>query len=314
MATMSNPHALVETGWVEQHMHDPDVRIVDCCATPESYAQGHIPGAVRLNWDLDLANPSTRDLIDTDEFERLARRLGIGNDTTVVFYGNFYNLGACQAYWVFRLYGHERLRIMNGGRQRWVDDGRTLVRDVPAVKPGSYKVQRMHPELRARRDEVLQHIGSPAAGSTGFRLPNGKLLVDDRTPAEFAGKVDPTAEYPLRVLRGGRIPGAENIPYTNFVDAHGTFADTGEMRRIASGKGVTADKDVVVYTRIGERSAMTWFALHELLGLPKVRNYDGSWTEWGNAVGLPIENASLPVIPPVVAGAESRTKNRQARR
>ncbi|HUK12554.1 MAG TPA: sulfurtransferase [Thermoanaerobaculaceae bacterium] len=303
---------LVDPAWVEEHLERNGMRIIDCTTDERAFRKGHVPGALRLDWDVDLTNPQTRDLIGKKEFEQLVRRLGIANDTTVVFYDDLRNLGACHAYWVFRYYGHEKARILNGGRMRWESEKRRLVAEVPAVTPTSYTVTRVCPEFRALRQDVLQHIGSPDPTASSFRIPNGHVVLDDRTPAEFDGKVETDAEYPLRTLRGGRIPGALNIPFSDLLDDHGTFHRGDEIKKILLSKGVTPDKDIVVYTRIGERSATTWFVLHDLLGYSKVRNYDGAFAEWGNMVGMPVEHAAHPIGPRVPQRAVKLDPERRA--
>jgi thiosulfate/3-mercaptopyruvate sulfurtransferase len=305
MADNANHHALVDPSWVEERLGNAKLRILDCSAEARTYEQNHIPGALRLDWDLDLTNPQTRDLISKDEFEQLARRLGITNDTTVVFYDNLHNLGACHTYWVFRFFGHDQAKILNGGRQRWESEHRTLTREVPKVMPASYKVKQLYPEFRALRQDVLRHIGSPDPAAARFQIPSDHVVLDDRSPAEFDGKVETAGDYPVRTVRGGRIPGALNIPFSDFIDKNGAFRESEEIKKVLVGKGVTPDKDIVVYTRIGERSAMTWFVLHDLLGYPKVRNYDGAFTEWGNMVGMPVEHAAR-LAGPRLAAMESK--------
>ena len=301
MADRVDHHALVDPSWVEERLGDPKLRILECSSEARPYDQNHIPGALRLDWDGDLTNPQTRDLISTEEFERLARRFGITNQTTVVFYDDLHNLGACHTYWVFRYFGHDQAVILNGGRRRWETERRKLAREVPKVAPTTYKVGRLNPEFRALRQDVLRHIGSPDPSAPRFEIPRGHVVLDDRSPAEFDGKVETAAAYPVRTVRGGRIPGALNIPFSDFIDNDGAFREDEEIKKVLLSKGVTPEKDIVVYTRIGERSAMTWFVLHDLLGYPKVRNYDGAFTEWGNMVGMPVEHATHPVRRPVAA-------------
>ena len=288
-----NPDVLVSTDWVSEHVSDPQVRVVEADEEVHYYDSGHIPGAVKVDWQRDLNDPRVRDYVDASSFARLMDRLGIANDTTVVFYGDNSNWWACYAYWAFRLYGHAKLRIMDGGRTKWIAEGRPLVKEVPGPSPTSYTVVERHPEIRAYRGEVLAHIGNPSPRHLVVRLPAGHILVDVRSPQEFSGRLLHMAEYPQEgALRGGHIPGAVNIPWAEAVREDGTFRPAEEIRAVYEGQGITPDKDVITYCRIGERSALTWFVLHELMGYRRVRNYDGSWTEWGNGVGLPIANPS----------------------
>jgi thiosulfate/3-mercaptopyruvate sulfurtransferase len=294
MTGYTNPDVLVSTAWVAEHGSDPGVRVVESDEIADLYESGHIPGAVKVNWHTDLNDPRVRDYIDAQGFAQLMGRLGIANDTTVVLYGDKKNWWACYAYWVFRLYGHEKLRIMNGGRQKWTAEGRPLVREAPRYAQTMYAVRRVRPEIRASRADVLVHIGNPNPRQFVVRLPAGHALVDVRSPAEFSGNLVHMAEYPQEgAVRGGHIPGAVNIPWSEMVTEDGTFQHAEEIRLLYEGEGITPDKDVIVYCRIGERSALTWFVLHELMGYRRVRNYDGSWTEWGNAVAVPIANPSL---------------------
>jgi thiosulfate/3-mercaptopyruvate sulfurtransferase len=294
MTGYTNPEVLVSTAWVAEHATDPGMRVVECDEDGSLYEGGHIAGAVKVDWRADLNNPRVRDFVGPPGFVKLMARLGIANGTTVVFYGDKSNWWACLAYWVFRLFGHEKLRIMNGGRKKWLAEGRPLVREVPRYAPTSYVVIGIHQEIRASRAEVLAHIGNPDPRQFVVRLPAGHAIVDVRSPAEYSGELLNMAEYPQEAaLRGGHIPGAANIPWSEMVTDDGTFQPAGEIRQLYEGEGITPDKDVIVYCRIGERSALSWFVLHELMGYRRVRNYDGSWTEWGNAVGVPIANPSL---------------------
>lgn len=300
MAMVSYPAAevLVDTLWILRHLEDPGIRIVECDVDPGLFDSGHIPGAVKLDGQADLAEFATRDMVDRNEFEDLAGRLGIANDTEVVFYGDEHNLLACHAYWVFRVFGHTRMRILNGGRARWIADCQRLVRDQTVVTPTRYFSQDRSGEFRARREDVLRQIGGPDLHALRLRLI-GRAIVDDRSPAEFQGQFQAGAGYPARFSRAGHIPGATNLPWRELMRVDGTFRSADEIIRALARRGLTPEKDIIVYTRIGERSAVTWFVLHELMGFPRVRNYDGGWTEWGNIVGLPIEEGALvPVGPP----------------
>lgn len=235
-----------------------------------------------------------RDYVDAPGFARLMEHLSVANDTTVVLYGDKSNWWACYAYWVFRLYGHQRLKVMNGGRKKWVAEGRPLVREVPSYPPTMSTVRHVRPELRASRADVLTHIGNLNPRQLVVRLPAGHALVDVRSPAEFSGELLHMPDYPQEgALRGGHIPSAVNIPWSQAVTDEGTFKSADEIRELFESRGMTRDKDVITYCRIGERSSLTWFVLHELMGYKRVRNYDGSWTEWGNVVGLPVANPSL---------------------
>jgi thiosulfate/3-mercaptopyruvate sulfurtransferase len=273
---------LVSTDWVTEHLDDPNVVVAEVDENPDLYDEGHIPGAIKLHWKDDLQDPVERDLIDKESFERLLGGLGIGNDTTLVFYGDKNNWFAAYAYWYVKTYGHGDVRILNGGRQKWIDEGRELtveVRPRPAV---TYTASERDESIRAYRDQVREWLGQ-----------SGRALVDVRSPGEYAGDLLAPPGYEQEgAQRGGHIPTAASIPWATAVKDDGTFKDVDELRELYAGKGVTPDKQVVAYCRIGERSAHTWFVLRELLGYDNVRNYDGSWTEWGNLVDVPIEKGS----------------------
>jgi thiosulfate/3-mercaptopyruvate sulfurtransferase len=280
MAEYAHPEVLVDTGWVADHLSDPKVRIVESNEDILLYDQGHIPGAVKLDWVGDLNDPVVRDYLDRERFEKLLAAKGISNDTTVIFYGDKNNWWATYAFWVFKLFGHDDARIMNGGRAKWIAEGRDLSKDVPNYPAGSYKApERDDQTIRAFRDQVKEHIKK-----------SGVALVDVRSPQEYSGERTHMPEYPQEgTLRGGHIPTAVSIPWAQAVKEDSTFKSREDLETLYGGKGVTGDKDVIAYCRIGERSSHTWFVLTYLLGYPQVRNYDGSWTEWGNGVGLPIE-------------------------
>jgi thiosulfate/3-mercaptopyruvate sulfurtransferase len=280
MAEYAHPEVLVDTTWVADHLNDPNVRIVESNEDILLYDQGHIPGAIKIDWVGDLNDPVVRDYLDREHFEKLLSAKGIGNDTTVVFYGDKNNWWATYAFWVFKLYGHKDARIMNGGRAKWIAEGRELTKDVPSYPPASYKApERDDKTIRAFRDQVREHIKK-----------GGAALVDVRSPQEYSGERTHMPEYPQEgTLRGGHIPTAVSIPWAQAVKEDSTFKSRADLETLYGGKGVTPDKDVIAYCRIGERSSHTWFVLTYLLGYPQVRNYDGSWTEWGNGVGLPIE-------------------------
>jgi thiosulfate/3-mercaptopyruvate sulfurtransferase len=280
MAEYAHPEVLVDTAWVAEHLNDPSVRIVESNEDILLYDQGHIPGAIKIDWVADLNDQVVRDYLDREHFEKLLSAKGIGNDTTVVFYGDKNNWWATYALWVFKLYGHKDARIMNGGRAKWIAEGHDLTKEVPSYAPASYKApERDDTTIRAFRDQVREHIKK-----------SGVALVDVRSPQEFSGERTHMPEYPQEgTLRGGHIPTAVSIPWAKAVKEDSTFKSPEDLRELYGSQGVTPDKDVVAYCRIGERSSHTWFVLTYLLGYPRVRNYDGSWTEWGNGVGLPIE-------------------------
>ncbi|GIV94441.1 sulfurtransferase [Chloroflexus aurantiacus] len=280
MSGYAHPEALVETQWVADHLNDPNVRIVESDEDLLLYDTGHIPGAVKIDWVQDLNDPVVRDYLDSERFAALMRAKGISNDTTVVLYGDKHNWWATYAFWVFKLFGHRDVRIMNGGRAKWIAEGRPLTREVPSYPPGNYVAPpRNDAEIRAFRDQVLEFV----------RQRKG-VLVDVRSPQEYTGERTHMPDYPQEgTLRGGHIPTAVNIPWARAVNEDSTFKSVEELRELYAAQGVTPDKEVIAYCRIGERSSHTWFVLTYLLGFPNVRNYDGSWTEWGNSVGLPIE-------------------------
>ncbi|HEX3926672.1 MAG TPA: sulfurtransferase [Gemmatimonadales bacterium] len=276
----AHPEALVSTDWLAAHLTDAGLRILESDEDILLYATGHIPGALKIDWQDDLNDPVTRDYIDRAGFERLLRRLGIDRNTTVVLYGDKNNWWATYAFWVFRLFGFENLRILDGGRIKWQQEGRAMVTDVPQVAPSQYQApERTDGAIRAFREQALAQSQAH------------KPLIDVRSPDEFSGKKTHMAEYPQEgVLRGGHIPGAKNVPWARAANADGTFKNAAELKAIYEGEaGLKPGDDVIAYCRIGERSSHTWFVLTYLLGYKNVRNYDGSWTEWGNSVRLPIE-------------------------
>jgi thiosulfate/3-mercaptopyruvate sulfurtransferase len=275
-----NPDVLVTTAWVAEHLNDPNVRIVESDEDVLLYDVGHIPGAIKIDWISDLNDPIRRDYLDRAGFEQLLSEKGIDNDSLVVFYGDKNNWWACYAFWVFQLFGHTQAVIMDGGRAKWIAEGRRLEKDVSQYPPTRYGAcERVDYKIRAFRDQVLAHVQS------------GLPLVDVRSPAEYKGELLHMADYPQEgALRGGHIPGAKNIPWGRAVSDDGTFKSAEELRAIYEREqGLSLDQNVIAYCRIGERSSHTWFVLTYLLGYPNVRNYDGSWTEWGNLVGVPVE-------------------------
>jgi thiosulfate/3-mercaptopyruvate sulfurtransferase len=290
----ANPHALVTTAWVHERLPDADgprLRLLECNEDVQLYDAGHVCCALKLDWHEDLNDPVTRDFVDAAGFAGLCSRLGIAPETMVVFYGDRNNWWAAYAYWLFKLYGHADCRIMDGGRAKWVEEGREFVTGVPRPQATTYPTPPIDHAIRAFQDDVLAFIGARRGDRTAH-LPAGRALVDVRSPGEYAGQVTHLPDYPQEgVLRGGHIPGAQSIPWAQAANPDQTFRPAAELHALYSGKGVTPDEDVVVYCRIGERSSHTWFVLHELLGYPNVRNYDGSWTEWGNSVRVPVEKA-----------------------
>jgi len=273
--------ALVSTDWVEQHLNDPDVRIIESNEDSLLYPFGHIPGSVQVDWALDLNDQVRRDYLDRVSFEKLMSKIGVTRDMTVVFYGDKSNWWATYAFWVFQLFGHTNAKVMDGGRLKWEKEKRPMTREHPTYDATKYtSPERDDARIRAFRDEVMTHIRAH------------KKLVDVRSPQEFSGERTHMPEYPQEgVLRGGHIPGAKNVPWARAANPEdGTFKDASALRAIYEGEiGLRPTDDVIAYCRIGERSSHTWFVLTFLLGYTQVRNYDGSWTEWGNAVGMPIE-------------------------
>lgn len=274
----AHPDVLVTTEWVAEHLDDPNVRIAESDEDYLLYEQGHIPGTVKVDWFTILQDPVRRDFIDKAGFEKLMSELGISNDTTVVFYGDKSNWFACYSYWLFNLYGHTKKMIMDGGRQKWIAEGRELTKEIPAYPKTQYKAQDPDLSIRAFRNDVFEH------------LDKGLPLVDVRSPQEYHGELLHMPGYPQEgAMRGGHIPGARNIPWSQATREDGTFKPADELKKLYQEHGLTPESEVIAYCRIGERSSHTWFVLKYLLGYPKVKNYDGSWTEWGNLVGAPIE-------------------------
>ncbi len=275
------PDVLVSTEWVADHLKDPGIRLIESNEDTLLFASGHVPGAVQVDWTRDLNDQLRRDYIGKDAFENLASRIGITPDTTLIFYGDKNNWWACYAFWVFQLFGHTKAKIMDGGRLKWEKEGRALSKEVPRYATTQYSaVQRNDTPIRAFRDTVLLHVQA------------GKPLIDVRSPEEYSGERLHMPSYPNEgALRGGHIPKAQNVPWARAANPDdGTFRTAEELKKIyLEEKGLKKDDDVIAYCRIGERSSHTWFVLTYLLGFEKVRNYDGSWTEWGNLVNVPIE-------------------------
>jgi thiosulfate/3-mercaptopyruvate sulfurtransferase len=280
----AHPEVLVDTEWVAQHLNDPQVRIVEADEDPLLYEVGHITNAVKLDWHTDVQDPIRRDFVNQADFEALMKRFGISNDTLVIFYGDKNNWYAAYSYWLFKLYGHARAALMNGGRTKWEAEGRAYTKDVPQFAPTDYHAKAPDLTIRAFRQQVEQGLGLIT-----------RALVDVRSNDEYTGKLIHMINYPQEgASRGGHIPGAQNIPWATAANPDGTFKSRAELETIYHGKGVTPEKEVVAYCRIGERSAHTWFVLTQLLGYGNVRNYDGSWTEWGNLVNAPIAKGDQP--------------------
>ncbi|MBX8633556.1 MAG: sulfurtransferase [Candidatus Thermoplasmatota archaeon] len=271
---------LVSTQWVHDNLNKKDIRVVEVDYDPvPNYNQGHIPGAVLFDWKKDLNNQLTRDLLTRKQLEDLFSNSGIDEKTTIVLYGDFNNWFAAYAFWDFRYYGVERVRLMNGGRKKWLSEDRPVTRDVPSYSKTAFRAREPNPKIRAFIGDVKK-----AAGQKDWRL------VDVRSPAEYTGQILAPPEYPNEgAQRGGHIPGAANIPWSQAVNEDGTFKSADELKKLYEQKGITPDKNIITYCRIGERSSHTWFVLHHLLGYRNVWNYDGSWSEWGNSVGIPIE-------------------------
>jgi thiosulfate/3-mercaptopyruvate sulfurtransferase len=275
----AHPEVLVDADWVDAHLDDPKVRLIEVDVDTSAYEQGHIPGAVGFNWQKELQDQVIRSPLDQAHLEDLLSKAGVSNDTTIVLYGDNNNWFASWALWILKFYGHQDVRLLDGGRVKWLADKREITTEVPTYPRTTYHAQAPHPDIRALRDQILAELGK-----------QGFALVDVRSPDEYSGKLLAPANLPQEgAQRGGHIPGAANIPWSQAVREDGTFKSANELRALYEGKGVTPDKNVVAYCRIGERSSHTWFVLNYLLGYPRVRNYDGSWTEWGSLIGAPIE-------------------------
>jgi thiosulfate/3-mercaptopyruvate sulfurtransferase len=279
MSTYANPDALVETGWLEAHLDDPGIRVIEVDEDTTAYEKGHIAGAVGWDWNADLHTPVGRDYVSRAELSELLSRAGVGPGTTVILYGGNNNWFAAYAYWILKLRGFDDVKLLNGGRKKWELESRELTQEVPSYAPTGFAIAgSQRPEIRALRDEVLTKVGS-AVG-----------LVDVRSPEEFRGEKLAPDHLPQEQSQvPGHIPGAANVPWAKAANEDGTFRSADELRALYEGEGVGPDREVIAYCRIGERSSHTWFALTELLGYPNARNYDGSWTEYGSLVGAPVE-------------------------
>jgi len=275
----THPEALVDAEWVQAHLTDPTVRLIEVDVDTTAYEQGHLPGAVGFNWQKELQDQVVRAPLGKEHLEDLLSRAGVSNDTTIVLYGDNNNWFAAWALWILKYYGHNDVRLLDGGRVKWLADKREFTTDVPSYQRTSYTAQAPRSDIRAFRDQILLSLGQ-----------NRVALVDVRSPAEYSGELLAPAQLPQEgAQRGGHIPGAANIPWSMAVREDGTFKPADELRALYEGKGIMPEKEIVAYCRIGERSSHTWFVLHYLLGYPTVRNYDGSWTEWGSLIGVPIE-------------------------
>jgi thiosulfate/3-mercaptopyruvate sulfurtransferase len=284
MGTMSyaHPEVLVDTQWVLDHLKDSNVRIAEVDYDPKAnYQLGHVAGAVLFDWKQDINDPVFRNVLSKQACEDLLQRAGVNNDTTLVLYGDFNNWFAAFAFWVFKYYGFKDVRIMNGGRKKWLEEDKEISKDIPNYSKGDFKASDPDKNIRIFLNEVKQAL------DTRDRIK----MIDVRSPKEFTGEILAPPEYPTEhAQRGGHIPGAENIPWAQAVnDKDGTFKSADELKKLYESKGITQDKEIIAYCRIGERSSHTWFVLKYLLGYPDVRNYDGSWTEWGNMIANPIE-------------------------
>ena len=280
LTAYKHPEVLVETSWVSEHLNDSKLRIAEVDYDPTAnYNLGHIPGAVLFDWKKDMNDPLTRDILSKQQIDELLSSVGLRADSTLVLYGDFNNWFAAFAFWILKYYGVEKVVLMNGGRKKWLAEDRQVTKETPAYAKNSFKTKGPDENIRTYLDSVKKELGQ-----------TNKILVDVRSPAEFTGEVTAPPEYPNEhAQRGGHIPGAVNIPWSQAVKEDGTFKSAEELAKLYQGKGVTEDKKVVTYCRIGERSSFTWFVLKYLLGYPNVKNYDGSWTEWGNIVKNPIQ-------------------------
>ena len=280
MQQYAHPEVLTDTQWVENHLKDGNVRIAEVDYDPRAnYELGHIPGSVLFDWKRDINDPISRNILSKQSCEELLQRFGINDDTTLILYGDFNNWFAAFAFWVFKYYGYRDLKIMDGGRKKWLEEDRQLTKEVPNYPKGNFKASEPDDNIRVFMNYVKETLGK-----------KDKALVDVRSPKEFTGEILAPPEYPTEhAQRGGHIPGAANIPWSQAVNDDGTFKSVDELKKLYEAKGIIPDKEIITYCRIGERSSHTWFVLKYLLGYPNVKNYDGSWTEWGNMIANQIE-------------------------
>jgi len=281
MTPYANPEVLVSTDWVARHKTDPNVAVVEVDVDTNAYNEGHVPGALGWNWQTQLCDTIQRDIISKADLEKLLSSSGIGNETTIILYGDNNNWFAAWAVWQLKMYGHKDVRLMNGGRKKWLAENRELAKDIPAPRPANYKVSGFNESYRAFLPQVREAMKA-----------KNYAMVDVRSGDEFTGKILSPPGLPETCQRGGHIPGAKSIPWVQACNEDGTFKTADELQALYTGKGITPDKNVIAYCRIGERSSHTWFVLKYLLGYSNVVNYDGSWTEWGNLVGAPVEKGT----------------------
>ena len=286
MSQYAHPEVLVSADWVEQHLQDPKVRLVEVDVDTNSYTEGHIPGAIAWAWNQQLCDTVQRDILSQARFEKLMSSSGISPETTVVLYGDSNNWFAAWAFWQAKIYGHKDIRILNGGRKKWLADGRELSTEIPSYPSVAYRAQAPNLALRAFLPQVQGAVQKKSAS-----------LVDVRSPQEFSGEILAPPGLPETCQRGGHIPGARNIPWSKACNDDGTFKSADELRALYGAEAIDGKKPVIAYCRIGERSSHTWFVLRYLLGFDQVTNYDGSWTEWGNLVGAPVERGAAPAKP-----------------
>jgi len=276
--TLTEQQVLVTTDWAAEHLNDDGLRFIEVDVDTEAYESGHLQGAVGWNWKKQLQDQVQRDIASKEDFQELMRNSGISNNSTIVLYGDNNNWFAAWAYWLLKYYGHEDVRILDGGRKKWESENRELTEEVPEYEPGDYTIEKVNERFRAYRSDISEMLGDESFG-----------MVDVRSPEEFHGEILAPEGVKELSQRAGHIPGASNIPWSKAVNEDGTFKAKDELKKLYEQEGITPDKEIVAYCRIGERSAHSWFVLNELLDFPAVRNYDGSWTEWGNLINAPIE-------------------------